>query len=44
MLTSTLVGMTVSLAVPLLSVVLERAGVDAFTIGLNSAAGGSASS
>jgi MFS family permease len=40
MLTATLVGMTVSLAVPLLSVVLERHGVDAFTIGLNSAAGG----
>ena len=40
MMTATLVGMTVSLAVPLLSVVLERHGADAFTIGLNSAAGG----
>lgn len=40
MMTATLVGMTVSLVVPLLSVVLERHGADAFTIGLNSAAGG----
>lgn len=40
MLTATLVGMTVALAVPLLSVVLEQHGAGAFTIGLNSAAGG----
>ena len=40
MVTSTLVGMTISLAIPLLSMVLERAGVDPFTIGLNTAAGG----
>jgi MFS family permease len=40
MLTSTLVGMTISLALPLLSLALERAGVDSFTIGLNTAANG----
>ena len=40
MLTATLVGMTISLALPLLSLVLERAGVDSFTIGLNTAANG----
>ena len=40
MLTATLVGMTLSLAFPLLSLVLERSGVDTFGIGLNTAAGG----
>ncbi|MEK0082690.1 MFS transporter [Benzoatithermus flavus] len=40
MATATLVGMTFSLAVPLLSLVLEREGVDPFAIGLNTAAGG----
>ena len=40
MVTSTLVGMTISLAIPLLSLALERAGVDPFTIGVNTAAGG----
>ncbi len=40
MLTATLVGMTLSLAFPLLSLVLERQGVDTFGIGLNTAAGG----
>jgi MFS family permease len=40
MLTATLVGMTLSLAFPLLSLVLERHGVDTFGIGLNTAAGG----
>lgn len=40
MLTATLVGMTFSLAIPLLSLVLEQAGADPFTIGLNTAAGG----
>jgi MFS family permease len=40
MATATLVGMTFSLAIPLLSLVLERAGADPFTIGLNTAAGG----
>ena len=40
MLTSTLVGMTFSLAMPLLSLSLERAGVDTLTIGLNTAMGG----
>ncbi|MFL5140967.1 MAG: MFS transporter [Microvirga sp.] len=40
MLTSTLVGMTFSLAMPLLSLSLERAGVDSLTIGLNTAVGG----
>ena len=40
MLTSTLVGMTISLALPLLSLALERAGIDSFTIGLNTAANG----
>src|SRR4051812_50136100 len=40
MLTSTLVGMTFSLAMPLLSLSLERAGVDSLTIGLNTAGGG----
>ena len=40
MLTSTLVGMTFSLAMPLLSLSLERAGVDSLTIGLNTAIGG----
>ena len=40
MVTSTLVGMTISLAIPLLSLALERAGVDPFTIGINTAAGG----
>ena len=40
MLTATLVGMTFSLAFPLLSLVLERSGVDTFGIGLNTAAGG----
>ncbi len=40
MLTATLVGMTFSLAIPLLSLVLERAGVDSFGIGLNTAASG----
>jgi MFS family permease len=40
MLTATLVGMTLSLAFPLLSLVLERHGVDTFGIGINTAAGG----
>jgi MFS family permease len=40
MVTSTLVGMTISLAIPLLSLALERAGVDPFTIGINTAANG----
>jgi MFS family permease len=40
MVTATLVGMTISLAVPLLSLVLEREGVDPFAIGLNTAAMG----
>ena len=40
MLTSTLVGMTFSLALPLLSLALEREGADTLTIGLNTAAGG----
>lgn len=40
MLTSTLVGMTISLALPLLSLVLERHGADSLTIGLNTAASG----
>ena len=40
MVTSTLVGMTISLAIPLLSLALQRAGVDPFTIGVNTAAGG----
>ena len=40
MLTATLVGMTFSLAIPLLSLALERAGVSSFAIGLNTAAGG----
>lgn len=40
MATATLVGMTVSLAVPLLSLVLEREGASAWIIGLNTAAGG----
>ena len=40
MATATLVGMTVSLTLPLLSLVLERQGASAFAIGLNSAAGG----
>lgn len=40
MLTATLVGMTISLAVPLLSLVLERSGVTPFAIGLNTAASG----
>ena len=40
MLTSTLVGMTFSLAMPLLSLSLERAGVDTLAIGLNTAIGG----
>jgi MFS family permease len=40
MLTATLVGMTLSLAFPLLSLVLERHGVDTLGIGLNTAAGG----
>jgi MFS family permease len=39
-LTATLVGMTISLAVPLLSLVLEREGVGPFAIGVNTAAGG----
>lgn len=39
MLTATLVGMTMSLTVPLLSLVLEREGFGTFTIGLNTAAG-----
>lgn len=40
MVTATLVGMTISLAVPLLSLVLERHGVPPFAIGLNTAASG----
>ena len=40
MLTATLVGMTFSLAIPLLSLVLERAGVDTLVIGINTAANG----
>jgi MFS family permease len=40
MLTATLVGMTFSLAMPLLSLVLERHGVDSWVIGLNTAASG----
>lgn len=40
MATATLVGMTISLAVPLLSLVLERAGASPLTIGLNTASGG----
>ena len=40
MLTATMVGMTFSLAIPLLSLALERAGVSAFAIGLNTAANG----
>jgi MFS family permease len=40
MLTATLVGMTLSLTFPLLSLVLARNGVDTFGIGLNTAAGG----
>jgi MFS family permease len=40
MLTATLVGMTLSLAFPLLSLVLERSGVGTFGIGINTAAGG----
>lgn len=38
--TATLVGMTFSLAVPLLSLVLERHGTAPFWIGVNTAAGG----
>ncbi|MGD9512099.1 MAG: MFS transporter [Geminicoccaceae bacterium] len=40
MLTATMVGMNFSLAIPLLSLALERAGVSSFAIGLNTAAGG----
>lgn len=40
MLTATLVGMTISLAVPLLSLVLERHGTTPFWIGVNTAASG----
>lgn len=40
MLTATLAGMTFSLAIPLLSLVLERSGLDPFAIGLNTAANG----
>lgn len=40
MLTATMVGMTFSLAIPLLSLALERAGVSAFAIGINTAANG----
>jgi MFS family permease len=40
MLTATLVGMTFSLAIPLLSLVLEREGLPAFAIGANTAASG----
>ena len=40
MATATLVGMTISLAIPLLSLVLEDAGVAPFWIGVNTAAGG----
>lgn len=39
-LTATVVGMTIALTTPLLTVNLERAGADPITIGLNSAAGG----
>jgi MFS family permease len=39
-LTATIVGMTIALTVPLLTVNLERAGADPLTIGLNAAAGG----
>lgn len=40
MLTATIAGMTISLALPLLSLVLQREGFDSFTIGVNSAASG----
>lgn len=40
MLTATMVSMNFSLAIPLLSLALERAGVSSFAIGLNTAAGG----
>lgn len=39
-LTATLVGMTMALSVPLLTLTLERAGHDPLTIGLNAAMGG----
>lgn len=39
-LNATVVGMTIALTVPLLTLNLERAGADPLTIGLNSAAGG----
>ena len=38
--TASIASMTISLGFPLLSLVLEREGYDAFTIGLNSAASG----
>jgi MFS family permease len=39
-LTATLVGMTIALSVPLLTLTLERAGYDPLAIGLNAAMGG----